>query len=170
MQEIWKDIKGFEGLYQISNLGNVKSFYKGRTYIKKCTLGSRGYLFVNLSKNKKNKAFRVHRLVAKEFLPNPNNYLEVNHRNGNKLNNCVDNLEWCSRSYNVSHAWKNKLNKGASKKVLQYDLHNNLIAEFISSSEASRVLHINGGNIRACCNHSYRHKTAGGYIWRYADK
>ena len=170
MQEIWKDVVGYEGLYQVSNLGNVKSFCKSKIHIKKCTLNDKGYLVITLSKNKKHKTFRVHKLVAETFLLNQNNYLEINHKDGNKLNNCVDNLEWCNRSYNVTHAWKNKLNKGASKKVLQYDLRNNLIAEFISSSEASRILHINGGNIRACCNHSYRHKTAGGYIWRYADK
>ncbi len=170
MQEIWKDIIGYEGLYQVSNLGNIKSFYKAKKSIKKPTLSNKGYLRVGLSKNKKSKTFKIHRLVAKTFLSNPNNYLEVNHKDGNKLNNCVDNLEWCSRSYNINHAWRNKLTKGRSKKLLQYDLNNNLIREFISAREASRTLHINVGDISSCCNHSHKHKTAGGYIWRYADK
>jgi len=169
MQEIWKDIKDYEGIYQVSNLGNIKSFYKAKENIKKPTLSNKGYLRVALSKNKKSKKFAIHRLVAKTFLPNPNNYLDVNHKDGNKLNNCVDNLEWCSRSYNISHAWRNKLTKGGSKKLLQYDLNNNLIGEFISASEASRILHINVGDISSCCNHSHKHKTAGGFIWRYAD-
>lgn len=168
-EEIWKDIVGYEGLYQVSNFGRIKSFHKNKEYIKALTLNDHGYSIVNLNKNKKQKTFKVHRLVSKAFIPNPNNYLIINHIDGNKINNNVDNLEWCTQSYNASHGWKNHLNKGSSKKVLQYDLQGNLVGEFISSSDASRVLHINGGDIRSCCLSLYNHKTAGGYIWKYAD-
>ena len=115
MQEIWKDIEGFENLYQVSNLGRVKSLShiveksdgSIQTYKEKVLhLGSMtsGYNFAGLTKNKICKNYSVHRLVAKTFIPNPNNYKDVNHKDGNKKNNRIDNLEWCSRSYNLKHA------------------------------------------------------------------
>lgn len=114
MQEIWKDVRGYEGLYQVSNLGRVKSLerqVKLRQYTKnlpeknmKLTLNKRGYLYVHLCKNGKYQGYRVHRLVAMAFIPNPHNKPQVNHIDRNVLNNSVDNLEWCTNAENMKHA------------------------------------------------------------------
>ena len=119
MEEIWKDIKGYEGLYQVSNFGNVKSlskmrksgsgYYIQKEIILKQQLKSKRYLGVGLTKNKKWKNFLVHRLVAEAFLENPNHYNQINHIDCNKLNNNIENLEWCSQEQNLEHAYKNGL-------------------------------------------------------------
>lgn len=118
MTEIWKDIKGYEGLYQVSNLGRVKSLdivdrlgRKHKSNIKYQNDNGNGYLIVNLKHNGKQKNHLVHRLVAEAFIENPENKKEVNHIDGDKLNNRVDNLEWVSRSENLKHAFKLGLNK-----------------------------------------------------------
>lgn len=117
MGEIYRDIQGYEGHYQISNLGNIKSL---KRLIKRCNSNksyfikerilkqsiSNGYYAITLNKNNKQKRFCIHRLVALAFLENPKNKEEVNHKDGNKLNNCVDNLEWCTKSENTLHAYK----------------------------------------------------------------
>ena len=105
MKEIWKDIEGYEGLYQISNLGRVKSFPRKGTHttkerIIKFAKSNKGYLIAILKNNDVQKAFSVHRLVAKAFIPNPNNLPQVNHKDENKENNNVNNLEWCNNWYN----------------------------------------------------------------------
>lgn len=109
--EQWKDVLGYEGIYQISNFGNVKRlsivlhnrFYKEKL-LTICHNSGTGYDFVCLRKNDKDKNFSVHRLVAQTFIPNPNNLSDVNHIDGNKQNNSIENLEWCSRSDNLKHA------------------------------------------------------------------
>ena len=101
--EIWRDIEGYEGLYQVSNLGRVRSLnYKRTGKVQNMKLGTypNGYKMVDLKKNNKRKAHLVHRLVAKAFIPNPNQLCEVNHKDEDKANNTVDNLEWCSHIYN----------------------------------------------------------------------
>ena len=112
MKEEWRDIKGYEGLYQVSNLGRVKSLIRGTgnqfrfskvEVILKPHLTKKGYFRLSLSKNNKRKSFQVHRLVAEAFIPNPNNYPQVNHKDENKTNNCVDNLEWCTNKYNCNY-------------------------------------------------------------------
>ena len=106
MKEEWKDIKGYEGLYQISSFGRVKSLnYMHKSVSKYLSLAimSSGYVYVLLYKEGKRKMYRVHRLVAEAFIPNPNNYKEVNHKDENKQNNRVDNLEWCTRNYNHNY-------------------------------------------------------------------
>ena len=118
--EVWKDIEGYEGLYQVSNFGDIKSLPKVRrnrsgTYIQKEKLlklsnTSTGYKKVELYKDKKRKSFKVHRLVAQAFIPNPENKREVNHIDGNKHNNKVNNLEWVTSSENKIHAFKMDLN------------------------------------------------------------
>lgn len=119
MTEIWKDICGYEGLYQVSTLGRVKSLskYSGcvfrNDFIKKTGVKSNGYEVVCLSKNGIKKTYCVHRLVAVAFIPCDDNRLDVNHIDGNKLNNTVVNLEWCSRSENVRHAVSIGLNVAA---------------------------------------------------------
>lgn len=118
LTEIWRDIKGYEGLYQISNLGRVKSMHGRRPRILKPGMmgtGYRegtGYLFVILCKNGVPKKRKVHRLVATAFIPNTCHEPQVNHKDGNKLNNRVDNLEWCSATHNICHAYRTGLNSG----------------------------------------------------------
>jgi len=123
MQEIWKDVVGFEGLYRVSNLGNVKGMSKswvcgmhGSIRIKpesilKLSIDSNGYNQVWMAKSGKGRHYLVHRLVAKAFLGNPENKKDVNHKNGKKIDNNLINLEWCTRSENVIHAFKNNLIK-----------------------------------------------------------
>ena len=117
MKEEWKDIKGYEGKYQVSNLGRVYSFYK-----KDCLKPGKntwGYLYVSLSKEGKAKPYTVHKLVALHFIPNPNNFPQINHRDENKSNNCVSNLEWCTRKYNMNYGTitqrVSESNKGISR-------------------------------------------------------
>ena len=113
MQEVWKDIPGYEGIYQISTSGQIKSsdrpvWHGTFMYTRKGTIrkpfDARGYKALNLSKDGKKTFFTVHRLVALTFIPNPDNLPEINHKDGNKLNNHVDNLEWCTPSQNTQHA------------------------------------------------------------------
>ena len=161
MKEIWKDIKGYENKYQISNLGRVKSLNYLRTKkekILKSHFDKDGYLILNLCKNGKIKNVRVHRLVAEAFLSNPRNYNVINHKDENKQNNNINNLEWCSMKYNNyygSHLEKIK------KKVICVELNK----KFESILEASKILKINKSDICACCKGKL--KTAGGYHWKY---
>lgn len=116
--EIFKPIKGYEGLYEVSNLGRVKSLpkyhhtrfsgYTEKERILKCRIDSYGYQMVTLCKNKKQKNYLIHRLVANTFLENPYNYDSINHKDENKLNNCVENLEFCDRYYNNNYGTRNK--------------------------------------------------------------
>ena len=107
--EIWKDIKGYEGLYQISNKGRVKTLGNNKTRKEKIRDGKidRGYKRILLCKNGKKKQCLIHRLVAEAFLPNPDNLPVVNHKDENKLNNNVENLEWCTQAYNVNYSHNN---------------------------------------------------------------
>jgi hypothetical protein len=134
MQEIWKDIKDYEGLYQISNLGKIKSLARKTNnqfckedIILKLWLSPTGYLVINLHKNGKMKYFTVHRLVLKNFVSNPLNKLEINHKDGNKQNNNLNNLEWATSSENHKHAFKLNLmdNKGEQNpqhKLTEWDV------------------------------------------------
>lgn len=190
MEEIWKDIEGYEGLYQVSNLGNVKSLdcrvnfkdnsqnYKRlkKGKILKKTINTKGYYYVNLSKQSKVKNIKIHRLVANAFVSNPNNYNIVNHIDGNKLNNRFDNLEWCTFSHNNKEAykqglktptWKNKIDKlhPLSKPIYQYDLEGNFIKRWDNANQIKRNLGFVAENIRNCCNG--RRKKAHNFIWKY---
>lgn len=191
MEEIWKDVKGYEGLYQVSNLGRVKSLEvkvpsgtkRGgkffRTKKEKIMSKSldKGYEFIRLSNNKITKNHRVHRLVAEAFIPNPNNYPCVNHKDENKLNNCVNNLEWCTTAYNNNYGTRlTKISKSLtnnpkiSKKVNQYDKNGNFIKQWESMIEVERQLGIKNEHIGQCCRKVKKYKTAGGYIWKYAEE
>ena len=104
-KEIWKDIAGYEGLYKVSNLGRIKKLGNNFSCKEKILVNSdcHGYLHVNLYKNGTRKSYLVHRLVALSFIENTNNYMEINHIDENKHNNCVENLEWCTRKYNNNY-------------------------------------------------------------------
>ena len=107
MQEIWKDIKDYEGRYQVSNLGNVKSLKTNKLLYCSKSGRTRKYLRVGLHKNKTRKMFSVHELVAKTFIPNPNNYPCINHKDENPSNNCVTNLCWCTYKENINYGTRN---------------------------------------------------------------
>lgn len=166
MKEIWKDIKGYEGRYQVSNLGNVKSLNyrrKGQKKILSQWNNGRGYLYVNFS----NKNYAVHRLVAETFIANIQRKEDVNHIDGNKKNNNVKNLEWCSRKENIQHAWKIGLDKPSNnKRIIQMDLEGNKIREWDSIKDITLRFNISRWAISNCCNG--RSKTSCGYIWKYA--
>lgn len=179
MKELWKDIKGYEGLYMISNKGRVKSLEKvvGSGYIQKErylkeSICVNGYAYYSLSKQSKTKKFKTHRLIAIHFIPNPNKKEQINHIDGNKLNNSINNLEWCTQSENMKHCYEiglQKPKKGSknklSKKVHQYDFNGKLINVFGSGREAMRITGIQQTNISACCLGKV--KSAGGYVWAY---
>lgn len=172
---IWKDIPGYEGLYQISNLEQIMSKARldcfGRYVserIRRLTAGKDGYLLVELSKNGIKKTFKVHRLVAETFIPNPNNYTEINHKDENRQNNRASNLEWCSRTYNANYGNHTARSVATrSKPVLQFDLSGRLVRRWPSAATAGRH-GFNQGNISNCCNG--RQKTAYGFIWEYEKR
>ena len=177
MEEIWRDVKEYEGYYQVSNRGIVKSLnynHTGKEGIMKAQDNGDGYLYVNLWKEGKMKSCTIHRLVAIAFLPNPNNLPEVNHISEDKSDNRVENLEWCSRLYNNTYndrakkaGKKQRNDPNKSKAVVGIHKINGLILEFPSAMEASRQTGIDQGNITRCCNGRY--KSAGGFYWYYVD-
>lgn len=182
MEEIWKDIKGYEGLYQVSNLGNIKSLSRKRgnqfdyQEIIMKQGDYRGYKNVILQKDGKVKCFIVHRLVAEAFVPNPRNLPFVNHKDECKTNNTVDNLEWCTAKYNSNYgtaiergAEKRRNLKHLSKQVCQYDLEGNLIKIWPSLREIERVLGFNHTRISFVCNKRKWCKSAFGFKWEYAE-
>lgn len=173
MKEIWKDIPDYEGLYQVSNLGRIKSLPRNGTIKKerilKQTLDTTGYLTIGLHKDNKVKKVNVHRLIAKTFIPNINNYNVINHIDGNKTNNKIENLEWCTQSHNAKESIRLGLQIPYNKKiVLQYDKNGNFIKEYKSTCDAQRETKIFQSNISKCCL-KQRH-TAGGFVWRYKEE
>ena len=154
MNESWKDIEGYE-LYKVSNYGRVKSLKFGKEKILKPRKNTKGYFQVQLWKDGKEKNYFVHRLVAITFIPNTENKPEVNHKDENKENNCVWNLEWCDRQYNIEYSF--------GKKILCVETN----TVYPSAMEAQRQTGIYNSNIIACCKGRY--KTTGGYKWKYAD-
>lgn len=191
MQEVWKDIPNYEGLYQVSNLGKIKSLerkvkkYNGERIVRERILKQsyeKKYMHVQLSKNGKTITRLVHRLVAETFIDNPNNLKEVNHIDANTRNNNVNNLEWCTRYENMQHAkqmglikhnsgekcyWYKKYGKEhtRSKKIIQLTKQGIKIKEWDSLADVERELNIKKGNICKCCKGE--RKTTGGFKWEY---
>lgn len=165
--EIWKDIEGYDGLYQVSNMGRVKSLKFGKEKILKSAKNNMGYLLIVLCKEGKPKTFMVHRLVAQAFIPNPDNLLEINHIDEDKTNNRVENIEYCDRSYNLNYGTRNnKVSKANSIPVLQFTKNGEFIKKWDSMIEAEKELGINPGNISKCSKGKI--KTAYGFVWLYA--
>lgn len=171
--EIWKKIK-INSNYEISNYGNVRSLdhyntngktiilYKGK---KLNPVIIRGYYRVVID----GKQLYIHRLVAEHFLENPNNLPQVNHKDENKLNNFVENLEWCTHDYNVNYGTRNNRARISKlKPILQYDKNGNFIKEWFGIKNASESLNINQSNIGECCRN--KRKTAGGYSWKFKER
>lgn len=168
MNEVWKTIDECKD-YQVSNLGRVKSLKYGREKILQQAIDDKGYKRVLLSMNNKHKSRQVHRLVAKAFIPNINNYAEVNHIDENPQNNNSSNLEWCTKQYNLKYGTgmiRSQLSQHR-KKVNQYDLQGNYIRTHNSVNDAARFINKpkDATSITKCCKGS--NKTAHKYIWKY---
>lgn len=183
MEEQWRSIDS-EGRYEVSNFGNVRSYvdFHGRLssspHFLKSRKGNNGYLMVILHlEGKRTKGYLVHRLVAETFIPNPNNYRCVNHKDENKTNNNVDNLEWCTDRYNHNYGTKpERLSKALTnnpritKPVYQLDREGNIINEYPSITLAAKAIGCRHTDIsRVCLNNTYRH-TAHGYGWKFKEK
>lgn len=182
MKEIWKDIPGYEGHYQISNLGNILSLNYKRSHtphLMKHHLTYDGYHLIGLCLNSKKTFKSVHILVAKAFVLNPENKPQVNHIDGNKDNNCASNLEWVTCKENIHHAIKTGLRSYenrhylhgsehyGSKPILQYDLQGNFIKKWGSQVEAAEYYNCDSSTISSCAvGHS---KSCKGFIWRFPD-
>ena len=161
----WKPIVGYENKYLISNTGEVYSIKSNKQLKKEIR---RGYYSIQLYKDKVYKHFSIHRLVAIHFINNPKGLLYVNHKDENKLNNHILNLEWCTASYNTNYG--TSIARSTEKKEIsinQFDKHNKFIANYKSFMEAERKTNIPNGNIVKCCKG--KRKTAGNYIWKYAQ-
>jgi len=190
MNEICKPIVGYEDFYEISNLGNVYS--KGKKYIDtmnrvqnrkpkqlKTRVATIGYLCVDLNANGINVQKHIHRLIAEAFIPNPENKPTVNHKDGNKLNNDISNLEWNTYSENNKHAVDNGLRQSPwtgiigvdnphSKSVVQLDKRGNIINTFVSAREAQEKTGISYKHISCCC--LGKRMSTGGYCWKFQSE
>ena len=177
-QEEWRDIKGLEGHYQVSDRGRVRSVNRivragknkqrktnGRILVQWKT--KHGYMHVNLGRRGKGV---VHRLVAMAFIPNPNNYPNVNHKDEDKTNNAVQNLEWCNHSYNALYGTcQERLLKHKNTPVEMIDKGTHkVLAVFESMKKAMQIPGVNKVTISMVCRG--KRKIGGGYIWRYAEK
>ena len=164
IEEEFRDIPGYEGMYEVSNLGRVRRNGK----ILKPRKNRYGYFQLVLSKDGITRTFTIHRLVAYAFINNPNNYPQINHKDEDKTNNTVNNLEWCDSRYNNNYGTINeRIAEKHCKPVLQYDLQGNFIREWSSMKKVEEELGIKYQNISKCCSGKIGYKSAGGYLWQY---
>lgn len=170
MAETWKDVAGYEGLYQVSDQGNVRSKRRRGSSggIMKPKLKNDGYLQVALYRERKQQGLLVHRLVAEAFISNPLNLLQVNHKDEDKTNNAANNLEWCTAKYNSNYGTC-QARKAAkcSKAVLQYDKEGNFVREWPSTHEVERQTGFAQSHISKCCRGEL--KSVYGFIWKYKN-
>lgn len=170
--EKWEEIKGFNGRYFVSTLGNIKSVYTYRynnktkkpellyrAKILKASIDKQGYKTVNLWNNGQKKTYKIHRLVAKTFIPNPNNYLVINHIDENKMNNDISNLEWCTQKHNILHSVKKLAQR---RKIVRDDGK-----EYESIADALRDLGLKTNHISDVCNG--KRKRTGGHKFLYRE-
>lgn len=198
--EEWREVVGYESLYMVSSDGRIKAcekpdqrgYIRKEKYLKPCKSGSKNHyqaLQVRLYKDGTGKMFRIHRLVAEAFIPNPDNLPCINHKDENPFNNKVENLEWCTHAYNITYgtararagqknSTKLKNRSDQSKWVIKLSLDNEILHFYPSTAQASRETGIKRTAIGACCRGKkvkdkdgryYTPKTAGGYIWKYAE-
>jgi|SRR5437763_13440723 hypothetical protein len=162
---MWKTIEGYQN-YEINELAEVRNKKSGR--ILKSPVDGHGYRRVTLHNVDGQKTKKIHRLVAEYFIPNPDNLPQLNHIDGNKQNNDLNNLEWCSMTHNLEHAYKMNLNR--SIPVRKYTLDGEFIAEFKSITEAYMSMYgINKGSTHISAACTGKQKTAYGFIWKYAE-
>ena len=179
MQEVWKDVDGYEGIYKVSNLGRVKSAERLKKHpsgtgsllvhekILHQSKNTWGYSQVTLYARGHGKNITVHRLVAESFIPNPNGLPQVNHKDECKSNNHADNLEWCTNSYNMNYGTRNlRGGLAKSKPVIQFSLDGKFISKFCSAREASKMTGADYKHISDCCLGI--RKTHKNYIWKFA--
>lgn len=167
MIEIWKPIKGYEGKYEVSNLGRVRSISHSNKILKPDK--PKGYSRVTLFNKGVRYRKTIHILVAETFIPNPNNYPVVNHIDENRENNAVTNLEWCTQKDNCNHGKRNRtISRKVSKPVMQLSKSGEFLKVWKSMTEASEKLGIALSEISVCTREC--HKSAGGFKWRYANE
>ena len=154
-----RDVKGYEGLYAVTSCGRVWS-YKNKKFLEP-SADKKGYLKVNLFKNGKYKTYKVHRLVAVAYIPNPDNLPQINHKDENKTNNCLQNLEWCDSKYNNNYGTRIEKIK---KPIFQYGLDGNFVREWPSAADV-------GKEVRKGINNCLRGraKSAYNYLWKYKE-
>lgn len=168
--EEWRDVKGYENLYQVSRKGRVRSSHKGYWEVLTSVVNRHGYNQYLFHKDGKRKNMRGNRLVAEAYIPNPNNLPFVNHKDENPANDCVDNLEWCTAKYNVNYGTTRQrisINHSKNRPVCMFDVDGAFIREFYNLNEAAK--YIQGKHtciLRCCCNKVFCYK---GYIWRYKE-
>lgn len=179
MEEQWKPIEGYEGIYEVSSIGRVRSLdrYDRRGIFRKSQIiktkrHPEGYRSVSLWSDGKQTPLLVHRLVAQAFLPNPDNLPDVNHKDEDKTNNRADNLEWCTKEYNCNYGQHHEKQKAAlahwMHRVTQLTLDGQPVATYPSVSAAARAVGVTCKAIRLCI--SGKHKHCKGYQWRYTDE
>ena len=178
--EIWKDIKGYEGKYQVSNKGRIKSLSRAIPHLEGFRViperimvqhvsSTTGYYMVHLCKDKKYEWMLTHRIVAMTFIPNPNNLPFVNHKDEIKTNNSVENLEWCTPEYNINYSnVREKQIDAISKEVEQYDFDGKFIKRYKNCYEAGRILNVHPSSIRRCCTGEIG--STRGFIWKYTNE
>ena len=176
MEEVWKQVCGFEGVYEVSTLGRVRSldrrnaagaFCKG--VVLKQRVGNQGYPYVILKNGAVQKTIKTHRLVASAFLPNPENLPQINHKDEVKTNNRLDNLEWCDAYYNIHYGTAMlRSSEKQSKPVFQFDLDGRLVGKHKSTRAAQTETGVSQSKISMCCNR--KRITAGGYRWEFCEK
>ena len=166
MEEIWKEIPGFEGLYQVSNYGEIRSTPRRGTAggVMKGHVDQKGYINITLRKDGMQYTQKLHRLIAITFIPNPHNYPEINHKDENKQNNRVDNLEWCTTSYNHEYGTRTlraSIRCGKPIRCIETGV------EYPGARWAARELNIDSSSITKALKNPNR--TCGGYHWQYIE-